>query len=1705
MPVRIAWDQYEVALLIDAYLRIESGANPDEVAASLSKTLRTLAQNRGIAIDETYRNVNGMKMQLADVRYLFTGGRSGLTGASDLMRHMHYLYVYGRAAFDSILDSAKRMSQEWILSELKAWNLRYNDKRSLGGCLWIAKETDIDGFINECCEHGYHMHLKPDGCKAFPNLAVWWTTDCFDPGSVQYKPEPSSVDDVLPTNCGEGLDPTVGSDDGSESSEKQDVAAEMLSASESCCVTHADQDDRQDASLASNDSARAFIANFNVSREPDELVYFYENGKATNIDYLLADFKSGKTNWSVPKSAVPGDIIVFMCAKGARRNLGAAIHHLSASRKKAYKRFLDKQKELYQKYSGFFLGYGIVASNPVQDMPGTNWWMADIKPIHRFPKPVHIDSCKSFITINSFGSITRLHADQWDQLRKVVDQLNPGFFENAVSSDDFSSEQGSETAQQTAPSDEQHTDDSEWRAYKQIYPAAYEALRRNPQTTLREFLGINVCENADTSVLPLSVRSFNCIRRNIKAEATISDLLDARLTSLIAMRNAGAKTIREIIDQVSAYAQSHTGSSTGGAENADAGALSPAIDLRRFEQYTDLIREEKWDEIEQQLTSDEDVETVLRLMDLAEVIGADMTAEAIGNPYVLRAFLPSLRDWLQKAERTTTRINGINMLLSALDPAMRELPVQPFIIASDSIDRQALLEAVDDESLTFSQLPEVISEFEERTDQVLRRFLQWCIKLNVPEEIDQMLNACLKNERRESVIRLRAQGKTLEETGAVYQLTRERIRQVEKKAINAFDMKQGGMILQKIAALRGGDETLTPAEIAPYAGERADLFLYLLRNSEEPRCYHYSRQLDAFILGNRSKLDLVQRYVDGLPDRIDADAFDGLLDQAEADGLNPEMVGLQIQADYSFVDSIRIWQRGRVKRLDMAAEVLRSFDPDGIHVYSQDEMNEFRRRLYKKYGTEIRRTDNDHALATLISKAGILRDRGTYVAMRPCPIPDELLQRIRDYIEDDRTTVYMFTALFEAFQDDLIRCGVDNRYYLQGILKSLWGDLYSFSKDYLSQGERVVGVYDLVDDYVRKAGGVVTMEDLHNAFPGVTDTVLGFALQQKTILSMFGKYLHVSNLRLSEDDTAKLHGILSALVADGQAHTSDELYQRATREGSAWLDQLDIPYPQALFSVVTYLFGEEFAFARPWVAARGTLGEERVRYWQTRRSRDKDEESDSEPGDETSGGQAAPPAPQPAVDPETVSRINTILSEEFPDGLRLIGMRLRRFRNAYEEHYHEEIEPDDDKLVALLKSVCDFREERIFAGHDAGQNSLLNGIAADVMNTLSAGATCIYPQQLFAKYREALADEMAVYTADALWPLLQSLPGNQLRLVGGLICLNGKRPNTDADVRSLFRDTHTPLNYAQLQERLWYIPLGDIKYELRRERSIVNIDMETYFYAPNFPISTHELASLKRAIARRIEDDGYLVAKGLRQLMKECCPSASTDTAGWPDWGIRNVMAYLLRDDFDFKGAIIAAKGSGFDIPEAFRSFCRARERVRVEELKDLCKELDTNAIYWYPVFEEMVRISGTELVRKDGITFDVEATDRALQQFCPGKYKPIKEFTLFMLLPPVGVPWNSFLLESYLRHYSRVFWLNQGNPNEYAAVGAMVRRGSGIHDYRELIVDALAHDDSWETLKDALSFLAEKGYRTQRTITNGDELIKAARLLREQLHAAEK
>lgn len=111
MAIRVPWDKYEAALLLDACLEIEQNKiTRKEAIAAVSAMLRERALSAGIDIDDVYRNENGISMQLSIMNALYRRQEVKLHGASKLFRDTVSLYQNNPADFDELVKKAKNVN-----------------------------------------------------------------------------------------------------------------------------------------------------------------------------------------------------------------------------------------------------------------------------------------------------------------------------------------------------------------------------------------------------------------------------------------------------------------------------------------------------------------------------------------------------------------------------------------------------------------------------------------------------------------------------------------------------------------------------------------------------------------------------------------------------------------------------------------------------------------------------------------------------------------------------------------------------------------------------------------------------------------------------------------------------------------------------------------------------------------------------------------------------------------------------------------------------------------------------------------------------------------------------------------------------------------------------------------------------------------------------------------------------------------------------------------------------------------------------------------------------------------------------------------------------------------------------------------------------------------------------------------------------------
>lgn len=111
MTNRIPWDKHEVALLLEVFLTDEEGLIPQKEAHTyVSLVLRQKARLQGLAIDDNFRNINGVRMQMDGMKHLYSQGTKGLSHGNKLFKEVLELYLNHRKEYQELLKEANELA-----------------------------------------------------------------------------------------------------------------------------------------------------------------------------------------------------------------------------------------------------------------------------------------------------------------------------------------------------------------------------------------------------------------------------------------------------------------------------------------------------------------------------------------------------------------------------------------------------------------------------------------------------------------------------------------------------------------------------------------------------------------------------------------------------------------------------------------------------------------------------------------------------------------------------------------------------------------------------------------------------------------------------------------------------------------------------------------------------------------------------------------------------------------------------------------------------------------------------------------------------------------------------------------------------------------------------------------------------------------------------------------------------------------------------------------------------------------------------------------------------------------------------------------------------------------------------------------------------------------------------------------------------------
>ena len=101
-----AWDKYEAVILLEGMIDIKQHDMPRNIVVErVSQDLRKMARNRGIEIDELFRNVNGIAFQLQSMESAYCG-YTVFKPASKLFTEIAGVYKTDHTSYELLLKEA---------------------------------------------------------------------------------------------------------------------------------------------------------------------------------------------------------------------------------------------------------------------------------------------------------------------------------------------------------------------------------------------------------------------------------------------------------------------------------------------------------------------------------------------------------------------------------------------------------------------------------------------------------------------------------------------------------------------------------------------------------------------------------------------------------------------------------------------------------------------------------------------------------------------------------------------------------------------------------------------------------------------------------------------------------------------------------------------------------------------------------------------------------------------------------------------------------------------------------------------------------------------------------------------------------------------------------------------------------------------------------------------------------------------------------------------------------------------------------------------------------------------------------------------------------------------------------------------------------------------------------------------------------------
>lgn len=416
------------------------------------------------------------------------------------------------------------------------------------------------------------------------------------------------------------------------------------------------------------------------------------------------------------------------------------------------------------------------------------------------------------------------------------------------------------------------------------------------------------------------------------------------------------------------------------------------------------------------------------------------------------------------------------------------------------------------------------------------------------------------------ILNRRAHKQTLEQIGGVYNLTRERVRQLESSALKILRADRelfSALHLLKVKIYP--KQYITKSDLYEVLKDVTLLFLLIFERS-------YNKKLEFYYTKPGIKEEVAQE-IKKLPFEIDIDEIDDLLESFNF----RDLLKKHILENYHFHG--RHGFKTLPSLVDLYTPIIKLYF-DTINIHSAKDLKKFKQHYADHYEDSSIFEKTNRSITSIFGRLPkvVVVGRGEY-KYASAEISDELKEELFKTMQENETL--LINGLYVLHEKRLKAEGVTNRFQLHGVITNNIPELYC-NRDYVSikpLGD--MNSFQLIKDYIAGINRIFTLKEIQFEIAGLTHAMLQhyIGITNELIPLYHLNFIPVKIIKLTELERTKLREQIVRYLHDNHFITSTGLYVYIFLLFFPQIaKEYDITNPFNAFTFVRYLFPTDFNY-----------------------------------------------------------------------------------------------------------------------------------------------------------------------------------------------------------------------------------------------------------------------------------------------------------------------------------------------------------------------------------------------------------------------------------------------------------------------------------------------------------------------------------------------